>query len=111
MAADKLSLFSKILVCTDGSPDSEGAVTAALNLAKTMGSTVFLLEVLFYLAGYELQAPDTLAPPMVNMELMQAQEEAVTERLEAWKTEAARQGVLRRCRHPRLRRCGQRPGA
>ena len=51
------SPFPKILVCTDGSPDSEGAVTAALNLAKTTGSTVFLLEVLFYLAGYELQAP------------------------------------------------------
>ena len=86
--------FPKILVCTDGSPDSEGAITAALNLAKTTGSTVFLLEVLFYLAGYELQAPDTLAPPMVNMELMQAQETAARERLEAWKTKAAGEGVL-----------------
>jgi uncharacterized protein len=85
--------FPKILVCTDGSPDSEGAITAALNLAKTTGSTVFLLEVLFYLAGYELQSPDTLAPPIANLELMQAQETATTERLEAWKTEAAREGV------------------
>ena len=86
--------FPKILVCTDGSPDSEGAITAALHLAKTTGSTVFVLEVLSFLAGYEMQSPDTLAPPMVNMELMQAQETAATERLEAWKTEAARQGVL-----------------
>ena len=93
-AASPSAPFAKILVCTDGSPDSEGAITAALNLAKTTGSTVFLLEVLFYLAGYELQAPDTLAPPMVNMELMQAQETAAKERLEAWKTEAAREGVL-----------------
>ena len=93
-AASPSASFPKILVCTDGSPDSEGAVTAALNLAKTTGSTVFLLEVLFYLAGYELQAPDTLAPPMVNMELMQAQETAAKERLEARKAEAAGEGVL-----------------
>jgi nucleotide-binding universal stress UspA family protein len=92
-AASSTAPFPKILVCTDGSPDSEGAVTAALNLAKTTGSTVFLLEVIFYLAGYELQSPDTLAPPMVNLELMQAQETAARERLEAWKTEAAREGI------------------
>ena len=92
-AASPSAPFPKILVCTDGSPDSEGAITAALNLAKTTGSTVFLLEVLFYLAGYELQSPDTLAPPMVNLELMQAQETAVRERLEAWKAEAAKEGV------------------
>lgn len=92
-AASPSAPFPKILVCTDGSPDSEGAITAALNLAKTTGSTVLLLEVLFYLAGYELQAPDTLAPPMVNMELMQAQETAARERLEAWKAEAAGEGV------------------
>jgi nucleotide-binding universal stress UspA family protein len=92
-AASPSAPFPKILVCTDGSPDSEGAITAALNLAKTTGSTVFLLEVLFYLAGYELQAPDTLAPPMVNLELMQVQENAARERLEAWKAEAAGEGV------------------
>jgi nucleotide-binding universal stress UspA family protein len=92
-AASPSCPFPKILVCTDGSPDSEGAVTAALNLAKTTGSTVFLLEVLFYLAGYELQAPDTLTPPMVNLELMQVQEDAAKERLETWKAEAAKEGV------------------
>jgi len=92
-AANPAPPFPKILVCTDGSPASEGAITAALNLAKTTGSTVYLLEVLFYLAGYELQAADTLAPPIVNMELMQAQEEAVRERLAARKTEAAGEGV------------------
>jgi hypothetical protein len=92
--------FPKILVCTDGSPDSEGAITAALNLAKSTGSTVFLLEVLFFLAGYELQSPDTLAPPMVNLELMQVQETAARERLEAWKAEAAREGVTL---EPRIR--------
>ncbi len=85
--------FPKILVCTDGSPDSEGAITAALQLAKATGSTVMLLEVIFYLAGYELQSPDTLAPPMVNLELMQVQETAAKERLETRRAEAAREGV------------------
>jgi hypothetical protein len=99
-AASPSAPFPKILVCTDGSPDSEGAITAALNLAKTTGSTVFLLEVLFFLAGYELQSPDTLAPPMVNLELMRVQETAARERLEAWKAEAAKEGVTL---EPRIR--------
>ena len=33
-ATSPATLFPKILVCTDGSPDSEGAITAALQLAK-----------------------------------------------------------------------------
>ncbi len=99
-AASPSAPFPKILVCTDGSPDSEGAITAALHLAKTTGSTVFLLEVLFFLAGYELQSPDNLVPPMVNLELMQVQETAARERLEAWKAEAAREGVTL---EPRIR--------
>ena len=94
MSADSPSApFPKILVCTDGSPDSEGAIAAALHLAKTTGSTVFLLEVLIFLAGYELQSPDTLAPPLVNLELMQVQETAAKERLATWKAEAAKEGV------------------
>jgi nucleotide-binding universal stress UspA family protein len=92
-AASPTAPFAKILVCTDGSPDSEGAVTAALHLAETTGSQVFLLEVLFYMAGYELQSPDTLAPPVVNLALMQAQETATKARLEIWKAEAAKAGV------------------
>jgi nucleotide-binding universal stress UspA family protein len=92
-AASPSAPFPKILVCTDGSPDSEGAITAALHLAKATGSTVVLLEVIFYLAGYELQSPDTLAPPMVNLELMQVMESAAKERLETWKAKAAKEGV------------------
>jgi nucleotide-binding universal stress UspA family protein len=85
--------FPKILVCTDGSPDSEGAINAALQLAQTSGSKIFLLEVIYFLAGYELQSPDTLVPPVINLELMQAQENAVHERLERLKAEAAKQGI------------------
>jgi nucleotide-binding universal stress UspA family protein len=92
--------FAKILVCTDGSPDSEGAITAALQLAQTMGSTIFLLEVLYYLAGYELQSPETLTPPVVNLELMEAQEAGAKERLAAWQAEATTVGVTL---EPRIR--------
>jgi nucleotide-binding universal stress UspA family protein len=92
-ATSPATLFPKILVCTDGSPDSEGAIAAVLQLAQTTGSKIFLLEVLYYLAGYELQSPDALMPPVVNLELMQAQETAVKERLERQKAEAAKQGV------------------
>ena len=93
MAAQQSSLFSKILVCTDGSPASAGAITAALQLAQSSGGQIFLLEVIYFLAGYELQSPDTLAPPVINLQLMQAQETAVHERLEQQKAEAAEQGV------------------
>ncbi len=99
-AANPSAPFPKILVCTDGSPDSEGAINAALNLAKTCGGTVFLLEVLFYLAGYELQSPDALTPPVVNLELMQVQEKAAQERLDVWQAAAAKEGVTLT---PRLR--------
>ncbi len=92
-AATPKAPFPKILVCTDASPDSEGAISAALRLAQTTESQIFLLEVIFFLAGYELQSPDTLTPPMVNLELIQAQETAVQERLERQKAEAAKQGV------------------
>lgn len=92
-ATSPATLFPKILVCTDGSPDSEGAIAAVLQLAKTTGSQIFLLEVLYFLAGYEMQSPDTLMPPVVNLEMMQAQETAVQERLERQKAEAAKQGV------------------
>ena len=84
-AASPSAPFAKILVCTDGSPDSEGAINAALQLAKTTESTLFLLEVLYYLAGYELQSPDTLTPPVINLELMEAQEAGAKERLAVWK--------------------------
>jgi nucleotide-binding universal stress UspA family protein len=85
--------IKKILVCTDGSPDSEGAITAALHLAQTAGSAVFLLEVIYFVAGYELQAPDSLAPPLVNLELMEVQANAVRERLAGWQAQAANLGV------------------
>ncbi len=85
--------LEKLLVCTDESPDSQGAITAALDLAKAAGCQVFLLQVLSFIPLYELQAPDLLPPPMVNLELQAAQEAAVRSRLESWQEKAAGMGV------------------
>ena len=92
--------LEKLLVCTDESPDSQGAVTAALDLAKATGCQVFLLQVLSFIPLYELQAPDLLPPPMVNLELQAAQEAAVRSHLESWQEKAAGIGVRLK---PRLR--------
>ncbi len=101
VASTSAVTLQSLLVCTDGSPESQGAVTAALDLARTSGSKVYLLEVLTFIPGYELQAPDLLPPPPVNLEVQAAQEAAALERLEAWKAEAAQQGVDL---EPRIRR-------
>ncbi len=85
--------LEKLLVCTDESPDSQGAVTAALGLAKTAGCKVYLLQVLTFVPLYELQAPDLLPPPTVNLEMQAAQEAAVRSRLEEWRAKAAELGV------------------
>ncbi|MGA7563006.1 MAG: universal stress protein [Desulfobaccales bacterium] len=85
--------LEKLLVCTDESQDSQGAITAALNLAKAAGCQVFLLQVLSFIPLYEMQAPDLLPPPMINLELQAAQEAAVRTRLESWREKAAEMGV------------------
>ncbi len=85
--------LEKLLVCTDESPDSRGAVNVALGLAKAAGCKVYLLQVLSFVPMYELQSPDLLPPPSVNLEMQAAQEAAVKTSLEAWREEAAKQGV------------------
>ncbi len=85
--------LEKLLVCTDESPDSQEAVIAALGLAKAAGCKVYLLQVLTFVPLYELQAPDLLPPPTVNLEMQAAQEAAVRSRLEVWRAKAAELGV------------------
>ncbi len=85
--------LEKLLVCTDESPDSQGAVTVALDLAKSAGCKVFLLQVLTFIPVYELQVPDLVPPASVNLEMQAAQEEAARRRLEVWRGQAAELGV------------------
>jgi nucleotide-binding universal stress UspA family protein len=92
-AASSPGQLEKLLVCTDGSPESQGAINAALDLARTYGSKVYLLQVVAFIPGYELLSPDLLPPPPLNLEVQAAQEAAVRERLEAWQAEAASRGV------------------
>ncbi len=85
--------LEKLLVCTDESPDSQGAVTVALELAKTAGCKVFLLQVLTFIPMYEMQVPDLVPPATVNLEMQAAQEDAARRRLEVWRGKAAELGV------------------
>lgn len=85
--------LEKLLVCTDGSPASQGALNASLELARIAGSKIYLLEVLSYIPAYEMQSPDLLPPPVINLEWLAAQETAARERLETWQGEAAKLGV------------------
>lgn len=53
-------MLEKLLVCTDSSPASKGAVIAALALARTCRSQVYLLEILEYNLGYTGLAPESV---------------------------------------------------
>ncbi len=91
----KFSSGEKLLVCTDDSPDSQGACAAALELAQGTGSKVYLLQVVTFIPGYELQPLDLMAPstPQLDLELMAVREAAVRDHLEPLKAEAAKRGV------------------
>jgi nucleotide-binding universal stress UspA family protein len=84
--------LQKVLVCTDESPDSQGALTAVLTLARSSGCQVYLLEVLEFFPDYEFQREMIIPSPM-PLDLLRLREEAVQGRLEAWQAEAAKQGV------------------
>jgi nucleotide-binding universal stress UspA family protein len=93
-ASSSSARMERLLVCTDDSPDSQGAVTLALDLARAAGSRVYLLQVLSLFPGYELHSQDLLPSlPQLDLELMAGREAAVRERLETWKDKAAAQGI------------------
>ncbi len=53
--------LEKLLVCTDGSPDSQGAMIGTLALAQSCGSKVYILQVLEFNPEFEAQAPEVVA--------------------------------------------------
>lgn len=55
------SRWQKLLLCTDGSPDSQGALKATLALAQACGQKVYLVYVLRVRAEIEAVAPDARA--------------------------------------------------
>ncbi len=76
--------LERLLVCTDGSADSQGAVAGALALAQACASKVYLLRVLEFNPEFEAQAP----------ELVARQEGEVHAYLEGLAAEAARLDIL-----------------
>jgi hypothetical protein len=70
--------LEKLLVCTDGSPDSRGALDGALALARTCGSKIYILQVLEFNPELEAVAPEVVA----------AREAEVRDFLEGCKAEA-----------------------
>jgi nucleotide-binding universal stress UspA family protein len=88
------SQLTKVLVCTDESPDSQGAVNAGMALARLSGCRIVLLQVLQYLQDYEFQQREgLLLPPQVAFDLAAAREEAVRARLEELQTAATKEGL------------------
>ncbi len=83
--------WDRLLVCTDGSPESQGAVAEALALGRLCGSRVFVLQVLQIIPEFEAVAPD----------LMVRLEEEIRQQMEALKAEAAKMAVSLT---PRVRR-------
>ncbi len=53
--------LEKLLICTDGSPDSQGALAGAFALAQACGSKIFVLQVLEFNPEFEAQAPEFVA--------------------------------------------------
>ncbi len=86
--------LEKILVCTDDSPASQGAVNAAFNLARACRGRIFLLYALEYFPYYEYSQPDALGMiPAVGQEFFELRERSAREHLESQQREAAQQGL------------------
>jgi nucleotide-binding universal stress UspA family protein len=80
--------WKKLLVCTDGSPNSQVAVNKTLALACLCGSTVFVLQVLQIVPEFECVAPD----------LMVRLAEEISLQMEAITAQAAAGGVTLKTR-------------
>jgi nucleotide-binding universal stress UspA family protein len=85
MAQVAFSHLNKLLVCTDGSPASEGAVNAAIKLGTLTTARVCLLGV--------INSPAVYGNIPAIPELLSALEEQALRRLHIYQEQAARAGV------------------
>lgn len=86
--------LEKILVCTDDSPASQGAVKTALELAQPCGARIVLLHALEFSLSYEYPQPDALGvSPIAGQTLLELQERVAREHLEGWHQEAVQRGL------------------
>lgn len=86
--------LNKVLVCTDDSPASQGAVRASLELARACSGRIFLLYALEFFPLYEYPHPDALGISLAACEdFLDLREQAAREHLENWRQEAAQLGL------------------
>jgi nucleotide-binding universal stress UspA family protein len=86
--------LDKILVCTDDSPASQGAVKTALDLGQACRARIVLLYVLEFYPYYEYPHPDALGvTPTLGQDLFETRQRVAREHLETWQQEAAQQGL------------------
>jgi nucleotide-binding universal stress UspA family protein len=85
MSAAETPRFSKLLVCTDNSPSSSGAINAGLEVGRLTSAKLRLLEVVMT-PLYSDQLPTSL-------EQMRVREQDVRTRLEPYQASAAEAGV------------------
>ena len=71
-----------LLVCTDSSPDSQGALEGALALAEACGSKIYLLQVLEFNPEFEAQAPEFVAQREDKIRAYMESVKALTSQLE-----------------------------
>jgi nucleotide-binding universal stress UspA family protein len=83
--------LEKLLLCFDGSPESQMAVNAGFQLAQACGSKVVLLQVVGIMPEFESQAPD----------LVVRLEQQMREDLQAHQAEAVSLGLEAEVRMPR----------
>jgi len=108
--------LEKLLVCTDGSGDSEGAVAGALALARSCQSKIFLLQVLEFNPELEAQAPQYVAERenLIHGYLQKHRREAegleIPVEVRVRRCEAAYQGIVEEAEkiHPDLIVMGRR---
>jgi nucleotide-binding universal stress UspA family protein len=75
--------LNKLLVCTDGSPESQGAIAAAFNLAQACGSKIHLIQVVQYIFETDSSWPGMIFD----------RDQKVLSYLDAWKVEASKLDV------------------
>jgi len=75
--------LEKLLVCTDGSQASQGAINGALALAGSCGSKIYFLTVLEFYPELEIRAPELVAQKEIE----------VRQHLEACKATAEKLGI------------------
>jgi nucleotide-binding universal stress UspA family protein len=71
-----------LLVCTDSSSDSQGAIDGALALAQACGSKIYLLQVLEFNPEFEAQAPEFVAQREDKIRAYMESVKALTSQLE-----------------------------